>query len=101
VPLIMIVPVLTLTGIVYCPDMPWMKPSSEAPGHLRISVVFLPSLSEIIVSSNLFIHLLEKLLQGLGRLSGKILCCWTWKNSFDHGFNDNLIWHCWRLSSEA
>jgi hypothetical protein len=62
----MIVLVLTLTGIVYCPEMPWMKPSSEAPDHLRISVGFLPSLSEIFIGSDVFIHLLEKLLQGLG-----------------------------------
>jgi hypothetical protein len=58
----MIVPILTLTGIVYHPDMPRMKPSSEAPGHLKISVGFLPSLSEIMVGSDVFIHLLEKLL---------------------------------------
>jgi hypothetical protein len=62
----MIVHVLTLTGIVYYPDMPWMNPSSEAPGRLRILVGFLPSLLEIIVGSDVFIHLLEKLLQGLG-----------------------------------
>jgi hypothetical protein len=66
VPLVMIVPVLTLTGIVYRPDMPWMKTSSKAPGHLRIYVGFLPSLSEIMVGSDVFIHLLEKLLQDLG-----------------------------------
>jgi hypothetical protein len=44
VPLVVIAPVLTLTRIVYCSDMPWVEPSSEAPGHLRISVSFLPSL---------------------------------------------------------
>jgi hypothetical protein len=57
VPLVMIVPILTLTGIVYYPNMPWMKPSSEALGHLRISVGFLPSLSEIIIGSDVFNHL--------------------------------------------
>jgi hypothetical protein len=62
VPLVMIVPIVTLTGIVYCPDMSWMKPSSEAPSHLRISIGFLPSLLEIIVGSDVFIHLLEELL---------------------------------------
>jgi hypothetical protein len=66
----MIVPIL-MTRIVNCPEMPWMKPSSEAPGHLRIYVGFLPSLLEIIISSNIFIHLLEKLLQGLGNILAK------------------------------
>jgi hypothetical protein len=77
VPFVMIAPVPTLTGIVYCSDMPWVKPSSEAPGHLKIFVSFLPSLQEIVVGSDVLIHLLEKLLQGLGGLSGKILCCWA------------------------
>jgi hypothetical protein len=67
----MVVPVLTLTEIVYCSDMPWVEPSSEAPGHLRIFVSFLPSLSEIVVSSDVLIHLQEKLLQGLGGFLAK------------------------------
>jgi hypothetical protein len=71
VPLVMVVPVLTLTEIVYCSDMPWVEPSSEAPGHLRIFVSFLPSLSEIVVSSDVLIHLQEKLLQGLGGFLAK------------------------------
>jgi hypothetical protein len=71
VPLVVIVPVLTLTRIVYCPDMPWMKPSSEAPSHLGISVSFHPSLSEVVVGSDVLIHLLEKLLQGLGGFLAK------------------------------
>jgi hypothetical protein len=62
VPLIMIVPILTLTGIVNCTDMPRMKPSSKALGHLKVPVGFLHSLSEIIVVSDIFNHLLEKLL---------------------------------------
>jgi hypothetical protein len=57
--------VLTLTWIVYCSDMPWVEPSSEALGHLRISVSFLPSLPKIIVGPDVFIHLLEKLLYSL------------------------------------
>jgi hypothetical protein len=77
VPLIMIVHVLTLTGIVYCSDMPWVKPSSEAPSHLRIFVSFLHFLPEIIVGPDVLIHLLEKLFQGLGGLSGEILCHWA------------------------
>jgi hypothetical protein len=80
--------------------MPWVEPSFEAPAHLKIFVSFLPSLSKIVVGSNVLIHLLEKLLQGLWGLSGEILCCWSWTKSLDHGFNDNLIWHRWRLSSE-
>jgi hypothetical protein len=44
--------------------MPRVKPSSEAPGHLRIPIGFLPSLAEIVVSSDVLIHFLEKLLQG-------------------------------------
>jgi hypothetical protein len=33
-----------------------VKPSSEAPGHLRIPIGFLPSLAEIVVSSDVLIH---------------------------------------------
>jgi hypothetical protein len=40
--------------------MPWMKPSPETLGHLRVPVDFLPSLSKIFVSSDILIHLLEK-----------------------------------------
>jgi hypothetical protein len=40
--------------------MPGVKSSSEAPSHLRIPVRFLPSLAEIVVNSDVFIHLLEK-----------------------------------------
>jgi hypothetical protein len=101
VPLAVIASVFTLTGIVYCSDMPWVEPSSEAPGHLRISVSFLPSLLEIVVGSDVLIHLLKKLLEGLWGLSSEILFCWSWTKSLDHGFNDNLIWHRWSLSSET
>jgi hypothetical protein len=48
---------------------------------------------EVIVSSDVFIHLLEKLLQGLWRLPCEILSCGSWSESLDHGLNDNLIWH--------
>jgi hypothetical protein len=77
VPLVVIASIFTLVGIVYHPNMPWVEPSSEAPGHLRISVSFLPSLPKVIVSFDVLIHLLEKLLQGLWGLPGEILCCWT------------------------
>jgi hypothetical protein len=71
VPLVVIASVFTLTWIVYCSDVPWVEPSSKASGHLRISVSFLPSLPEIIVGSDVLIHLLEKLLQGLGGFLAK------------------------------
>jgi hypothetical protein len=35
---------------------------SEAPGHLRESVSFLPSLAEVVVSPDVLIHLLKQLL---------------------------------------
>jgi hypothetical protein len=73
----MIVHVLTLTRIVYCPDMPWMKPTSKAPSHLRMFVGLLPSLSKIIVVSDVFIHLLEKLLQGLEGFLQKYYAIWS------------------------
>jgi hypothetical protein len=80
-------------------DTPGVESSSEAPSHLRIPVRFLPSLAEIVVSSDVFIHLLEELLQGLLWLPCKILCCGSWSEPLDHGLNDNLIGHCRRLSS--
>jgi hypothetical protein len=40
------------------PDMPWVESSSEAPGHLRVFVGFLPSLPEVIVGSDILVHLL-------------------------------------------
>ena len=81
--------------------MPWIKSSSEAPSHFREPVCFLPSLAEVIVSSNILIHLLEKLLQGLWWLPCKILCCGSWSKAFDHGFNDDIIRHCRSLSSKS
>jgi hypothetical protein len=39
-------------------DMPRVESSSEAPGHLRVSVGFFPSLLEVIVGSDVLIHLL-------------------------------------------
>jgi hypothetical protein len=54
--------VFILIGIVYGPDVCWVEPSAEAPGHLGISQgLFLP-LSKIIVYSDIIVHLLEKLL---------------------------------------
>jgi hypothetical protein len=97
----MVGPVIICIGIVDCADMPGEKSSSEAPSHLRIPVRFLPSLAEIIVGLDVFIHLLEKLLQGLWWLACKILCCGSWSEPLYHGLNDNLIGHCRRLSSQS
>jgi hypothetical protein len=81
--------------------MPGVEPSSEAPGHFRIPIGFLPYLKKIVVSSNVFIHFLEELLQGLWWLPCKILCCGSWSKPLDHGLNDDLIGHCRRLSSQS
>jgi hypothetical protein len=94
-------PVIIGIGIVDCLNMPGMESSSEAPSHLRIPICFLPSLAESIVSSGVFIHLLEKFLQGLWWLPCKILSCGSWPEPLDHGLNDNLIWHSRRLSSQT
>jgi hypothetical protein len=75
--------------------------SSEAPGHLRKLVGFFPSLAEIIISPDVFIHLLKKLLQGLWGFLGKILSCMSWTKPFDHGLNDNFIGHCGRMCSQT
>jgi hypothetical protein len=61
----MIFPVVICVGIVDHSNMSGVESSSETPSNLRIPVCFLPSLVEIIVSSDVFIHLL------------KILCCWS------------------------
>jgi hypothetical protein len=81
--------------------MPWVDSSSEALGHLRESVGFLPSLTKVIVSMNVFIHLLEQLLQSLWRLSSKILGNMSWTKPLDHDLNDNFIGHCRRLCSQS
>ena len=81
--------------------MPWVDSSSEAPGHLREPVGFLPSLTKIIVSTDVFIHLLKQLLQSLWRFSSKILGSRSWTKPLDHGLNDNFIGHCRRLCSET
>jgi hypothetical protein len=82
-------------------DMPWVDSSFEAPGHLRKHVGFFPSLVEIIISPDIFIHFLKKLLQGLWGFPGKILSRRTWPKPFDHGLNDNFIGHCRRLCSQT
>jgi hypothetical protein len=76
-----------------------VKSSSEAPGHLRKPVGLLSSLAKIIVSPDVLIHLLKKLLQSLWRLPSKILSCRSGPKPLDHGLNDNFIGHCWGPSS--
>jgi hypothetical protein len=81
--------------------MPRVDSSSEAPGHLRELVSFLPSLAEVIVSPDVLIHLLKQLLQSLWRLRGEILGSRSWTKPLDHGLNDNFIGHCKRMCSET
>jgi hypothetical protein len=81
--------------------MPWVDSSSEAPGHLREPVCFLPSLAEVIVSPDISIHLLKQLLQSLWGLSSEILGSRSWTKPLDHGLNDNFIGHCRRLCSQT
>jgi hypothetical protein len=81
--------------------MPRVNSSSEAPGHLREFVSFLPSLAEVIVSPNVLIHLLKQLLQSLWGLSGKILSSRSWPKTLDHGLSDNFIGHCRRLCPQS
>jgi hypothetical protein len=88
-------------GIMDCSDMPGVKSSSESPSHLRIPIRFLPSLPEIIISSDVFIHLLEKFLQSLWWFPCKILSCGSWSKPLHHGLNNNLIRHCKHLSSQS
>ena len=71
--------------------MPRMDSSSEAPSHLRESVSFLPSLSEVIVSPDVLIHFLKQLLQSLRGFPSKVLGRRPWPKTLDHGLNDNFI----------
>jgi hypothetical protein len=77
--------------------MPRVESSSEAPGHLRESVSFLPSLAEVVVSPDILIHLLKQLLQSLWGLPGEVLSRRSWPKTLNHGLNDNFIGHCGRL----
>ena len=77
--------------------MPRVDSFSEAPSHLRKSVSFFPSLSEVIVSSDVLIHLLKQLLQSLWGLPGEVLSRRSWSKALNHGLNDNFIGHCGRL----
>jgi hypothetical protein len=81
--------------------MPRVDSSSEAPGHFRESVSFLPSLAEVVVSPDVLIHLLKQLLQSLWGLSCEVLSCRSWPKALNHGLNDNFIGHCGRLSPQS
>jgi hypothetical protein len=81
--------------------MPRVDSSSEAPGHLRESVSFLPSLAEVIVSPDVLIHLLKQLLQSLWGLPGEVLSRRSWSKTLDHGLNDNFIGHYGRLCPQS
>ncbi len=81
--------------------MPRVDSSFEAPGHLREHVRFLPSLAKVIVSPDVFIHLLKQLLQSLWGLSSEILGSRSWTKPLNHDLNDNFIGHCRRLCSQT
>src|SRR5688572_1163524 len=81
--------------------MPRVNSFSEAPGHLRESVSFLPSLAEVIVSPNVFIHLLKQLLQSLWGLPGEVLSHGSWPETLNYGLNENFIGHCGRLCPQS
>jgi hypothetical protein len=74
---------------------------SEAPGHLGEPVSFLPSLSKVIISADVFIHLLKQFLQGLRGFPGEVLGRRSWPKPLDHGLNDNFIGHYWRLCPQT
>jgi hypothetical protein len=96
----MIPPVVICTGIMNRPDMPRVESSFEAPGQLRLSEGFFPSLPKIIVGSDVLIHFLEKFLQSLRWLPCEVLRCRSWPELLDHSLNDDLIGHCRCLSSQ-
>jgi hypothetical protein len=81
--------------------MPRVDSSFEAPSHLRKPISLLPSLVKIIIGSDVLIHLLKQLLQGLRGFPGKILSRRSWPKPLDHGLNDDFIGHCRRLCSQT
>jgi hypothetical protein len=81
--------------------MPRVDSSSEAPSHFRKPIGFFPSLAEIIISPDVLIHLLKKLLQGLRGFLGKVLSRRSWPKPFNHGLHDNFIGHYGRLCSQT
>jgi hypothetical protein len=81
--------------------MPRVDSSSEAPGHFRESISFLPSLAEVVVSPDVFIHLLKQLLQSLRGLPGEVLSRRSWPKALNHGLNYNFIGHCGCLCPQS
>ena len=81
--------------------MSWVDSPSEAPGHFGEPVSFLSSLTKIIISADVFIHLLEQLFQGLRGFPGEVLGRRSWPKPLDHGLNDNFIGHRWRLCPQT
>jgi hypothetical protein len=81
--------------------MPRVDSSSEAPGHLRESVSFFPSLAEVVLSPDVLIHLLKQLLQCLWGLPGEVLGRRSRPKTLNHGLNDNFIGHCGRLCPQS
>jgi hypothetical protein len=65
--------IITWARIMDRSDVPGVNSSSETPGHFRKPICFFPSLAEIIISPDVLIHLLKKLLQGLWGFPNKIL----------------------------
>jgi hypothetical protein len=51
--------------------MPRVDSSSEAPSHLRKSISLLPSLAKVIISPDVLIYFLKRLLQSLGGFLAK------------------------------
>jgi hypothetical protein len=81
--------------------MPRVDSSSEAPGHFREFVSFLPSLAEVVISPDVLIHFLEQLLQSLWGLPSEVLSCRSCPKALNHGLNDNFIGHCGRLCPQS
>jgi hypothetical protein len=69
--------VFILVWIVDAPDMPSVKPSSEAHGHICISLSFFPSLVKVTFRPDVLIHLLQQLLQGMRGFSSELLSYWA------------------------
>jgi hypothetical protein len=81
--------------------MPRVNSFSEAPGHFRESISVLPSLAEVVVSPDVFIHLLKQLLQSLWGLPSEVLSRGSWLKTLNHGLNDNFIRHYGRLCPQS
>jgi hypothetical protein len=58
-------------------------------------------LTKVIISTDVFIHLLKQFLQGLRGFPGDVLGHRSWPKPLDHGLKDNFIGHCWRLCPQT